>query len=199
MTREEAEKIMQPWCSNDGTRAALLKPCVLDGWLYATDGRRCIRTATDALDNCHLSLINGLRGLKFGITDERPWPNPVVELEDGPCDECGGFGKECETCMECHGEGEVTCYACLHDHECDKCRGQGTLLGSSPCKACAGTGKAKYPLAVRIAGKVLGGKYVQDINNVPGDKVFTMEHPGQFTIHTTDGRFSMIVCCIRED
>lgn len=32
-----------------------------------------------------------------------------------------------EDCPECEGEGEVTCYACDREHECEKCDGTGQI------------------------------------------------------------------------
>lgn len=109
-------------------------PWISDGWVYATDGRIAIRTATDLVD---ADTVETLRAL-----DEKPGPRPRVAdidrvfrldheireestpipdsvTEKATCDECGGNGI-------CHGS------------ECDECDGAGWVIPMKPVEVVPG-------------------------------------------------------------
>jgi len=194
MERKEAESIMKSWCSTE--RKALQEPFALDGWLYATDGRRVIRTNTDDLDDN--TIVSGyIRNLYFEIENQQPWPNPGIELECVTCCcKCDGAGHEAIVCAQCDGTGERECFHCGSIYACDRCT-KGWIIGKDKCQTCT-DGEAQSAADVMIDGKILSGTYTQAVNAIPGDKVYSTQHNGQFTIHTTDGRFEMIVMCKRE-
>jgi hypothetical protein len=179
-----------------------MKPFALDGWLYATDGRVIIRTGTDAPDNCHSKIIQSVRELKFGVTDSKlqPWPSPAIVTEDVSCEECKGTGKDYDYCLTCDGTGKTECHECGSEISCTNptCR-KGYVWNDKPCRVCGGSSKVQQATDLRICNTIISGEYAALVNAVPGDKVFSLEHPGQITIHTTDGKFAMLVMAKRED
>ena len=102
---------------------------------------------------------------EYGIKDDGDFPDlsaflkldEFKNLPDGypinleylaknkPCDNCSADITKPQTaqCNECYGTGEVECYECGHEHDCDDCNGTGRKVITVPridCGACSGSG-----------------------------------------------------------
>ena len=129
------------------------EPWAKDGFVYATDGRMCIRMPTDQPD----TVIEGkkwpsVKDLGFDQSGELlPWP--VIDE---------GQGHLCRTCS---GEGYL-------DKECELC-GSTCIDYGMPCVRCNGSGKVCYPATIEILGKTFEGYYIHKLANLPDIKLVT--------------------------
>lgn len=116
------------FCSRDFSRISLLVPILIGDWLYATDGKVCVRAQGVALPE--------------GFGKQPPegmsqWPEPDVDVcrrleaifEGAP----PAYRRvlnlpnqnpelQCEYCM---GDAGFACEACDHENECSICDGVG--------------------------------------------------------------------------
>ena len=121
------------------------------GWWYCAIGSRvAVRMPTDEPDDmCE-------RGQKLMLTlawpaegdaeFAKPWPEPDVRDNRSVCN---------HRCPTCKGTGEVECYHCGHDMECDECEGVGRWPKDA-CERCGGTGKIGDVYYRLPEGDVLG-------------------------------------------
>lgn len=126
-------------------RHGLSMPFVQGRWLYATDGRICVRMPApepwpfepagripkDLDGNIFRTLACQPEGVEF------PMP-------EGDCSTCNGSKHlEVRPCPDCEGEGSIECDCdrphCDNTYECEDCKGSGSL-GPGPCLDCDGTG-----------------------------------------------------------
>ena len=147
---EVVEEIECPTCHGTGGSC---EECGGRGWIYCTVCNNGIETCVV----CHGSgwhVCYGCDGVgstwcrscnKTGISpvDGGTCPSCNGTGYEGPCNHCGGTGRE--TCEECGGKGSYLCMHCHGDptsitHTCLTCGGN-----PATCPTCNGTGKIKKP------------------------------------------------------
>ena len=131
-------------------RYNLDEPWIKDGFIYATDGRMCIRMPTDQPDT---------------VSEGKKWPSSVNgfeqsgELLSWPVIDEGQGHK----CWACNGEGHP-------DKECELC-GSTVIDYGMACIRCNGSGEVCYPDTIEILGKVFDGYYVHKAASLPDIKL----------------------------
>ncbi len=104
-----------PFVSQDETRLGICFPFALGGWLYATDGRCCVRIPTDQPDSENdpekrLTIPKSAPELFDGFNVDGLEPVEIPAL-------VGANRRECEACA-----GDRQCDM-GHMHTCDHCDG----------------------------------------------------------------------------
>lgn len=132
-----------PFCDPTVSRYALATPWRVEGFIYATDGRRIARIIDDGRE---FQVQEGRRPDGPGLFRDNPPPadgwGPLVPLPECKC-KVGEFVEKCGHCIggksrcgECNGKGVATCDM-GHQHDCDNCDGKGEYK----CEECDGEGK----------------------------------------------------------
>lgn len=139
-------EMLQPFCGEDKTRPAMMRPFPQNGFTFATCGRCLVR----------VPLIDGTPSIDETI----PAPPTVTEkaLPIPPEDvEWGTFSTlpepEMEGCHICAGYGKCAC--------CEVC-------GTHECGNCDGTGQTEKRLRVVIEHRTFDAKYLRKISMLPG-------------------------------
>lgn len=160
---------LSPFCGGGGTRWDIDCPWVAHGWRYATDGRICVRVPAGGEPNTvghRVPLIAEFDGFAADLCTV-PFAPP-----DGPwerCPVCDGTGYGWRDCDLCEGFGSCHCPKCNADHGCGKCDGTGLLPDSSTtCPEC--DGRQEVPINQRYGNRLLAGKYLAKIAQLPGVK-----------------------------
>jgi len=129
------DEVFELCCDCDGR---FEKPFHKGGYLYATDGRICIRRVEEGPDAKNIPRVDEV----FSNNAPKSWRPfqvniPLCECCNGEirkisnqCPSCDGDGE----CYECNGEGEKECSCCDKMSDCDECGGLGD------CPECNGTG-----------------------------------------------------------
>ena len=125
------------------SRYSLAVPFVQNGYLYATDGRVCVRAKTTEVDSKDRLLpVMDKLGWDLTLYKSEACDPPSYILETPlliPCSACKGTG-ECDkiTCPECDGDKAIECSECGQDRDCPKCDGEGIIGGVGKCPDCDG-------------------------------------------------------------
>jgi hypothetical protein len=170
---------MKKFCApgTGGRRKCFFNPFVRGGWKYATDGKIIIRIKTDEPESeTGIGITKASCEHVIGLVLECPtsaemWPKSDGKTQSVKCEICKGYGKSgVVECPECDGEGEVECYHCGHDMECEKCFGEGNIVdkNSPVCVSCGGVGQIEIPADQMIKNNVwIGGEYFCKISELP--------------------------------
>jgi len=122
---QSTEIDLTQWCQDyESSRFAMDKPCVRNGFKYATDSRAVIRVPTDEPDtdtgDKKFPDAAAIYDKYESIVCDQIWPESFPD-----CPTCGQSGYETHyECIVCHGEGTQECDL-GHDHECEECDGEG--------------------------------------------------------------------------
>lgn len=166
---------------NQESRYGSGEPWMLDGYLYATDGRVCVRMKRDA-PNSDKSPVD-VKSLPWDKSLYTNTPIPLPSHIDPPlpikhCEECEGEGEVVDViCKECNGSGNIECDL-GHTHYCGECDGQGKTTLAGPCFGCDGKGLMEQEyFPVEITDDVfIMDRYARPLRRY-GAKLFLSFHP----------------------
>jgi hypothetical protein len=198
MNTETTTLDLTPFLSTSASRYAFDKPFVVKGWRYFTDGRVCVRVPapdepdTDAPDT--MKTANEVFPDPMP-TDWHPWPQDGFIEGDTQCLTCDARGRiNTRKCDECDGDGDVTCHACGHDHECDGCHGEG-YTGGKRCPSCGGKCNVRGKIKQKIGGVSFGYVYARKILALPNPQYSPSSvKPARALAFKFDGGEGMLMC-----
>ncbi len=177
--------IFEECCAKEiDQRRATHLPFYRDGYLYATDGRVCVRMRQDGEDTSGSPNTSTIGW----PDDEHKYGREAVALpqvsipERVICPECKG--KKVATCSECNGAGELECPECEHVGLCRDCAG----TGKTECDECDAHGKARQTSVETIklaSGYGLADHYVALLNKHGAEAYLPVKlgrNPTYFTV-----------------
>lgn len=142
---------LMPFCAakTDRHRAALWEPWSEGEYTFATDAKVIIKVPRLAEVPERADAPKRVEEELFAKRPPRsPWfmmPElPPVEMQT--CTRCKGTAIAYLPCEKCEGEGQETCEACGHDHDCPACKGDGEVKDNSATpKACPHCTSGQHP------------------------------------------------------
>lgn len=130
-------------CEKDHPK--LGRPWRAGEWIYASNGKICVRLAASDLNANELPGAFNLAAFAWDHDQVKEWIRLKPEQILTECKACKGSGKGgwCDECNGC-GEVEVKCEDCddTHTHDCPTCHRDRRSHATTPCAECRGTGKA---------------------------------------------------------
>jgi len=154
-TESKLPAIFAACCTNDDTWYDMNQPWRHGGYIYATDGRICVRMKDDPAIELPLADEKpNLPPAHESFRDAKPSPMKFsiegieIKIKMAKCLDCGGAGKQSGICDKCDGTGFVECPECRQKTECDECDGTGECGRSDrDCPFCNGA-KVKPDLTI---------------------------------------------------
>lgn len=168
------DAMLRMFCSNDETSETLNNPFNDGDYTYATNGHILIRVPRRAEYDQNKAVKNINEAVQFTAVPEEKWidtPDPCDTIKTEPCNMCKGTGKLAR-CPDCKGQGEVqweSDYGYEYEDTCRMCNGRGRIDGI--CEDCAGTGKITTERNIEICGRLLNGKLLSILRELPGLKI----------------------------
>lgn len=143
---------------DDRFRYKISEPFSEGEFIYATDGRICVRRRGewDNGERCVPPIANLLNDFDKSRYVDEPCDVTVLEPEETNCDTCDGTGcfKECGVC---DGMGEIECSECGSYVDCYECDGD----ESGPCPDCGATGRVMKHVPCPIGDTFISSKYAR--------------------------------------
>jgi hypothetical protein len=189
---------LHKFCALINLRNEHLHPFLFQGYLYATDGRICIRIKDDGslkIDIAH----NGIDYAKIFEGEENcdllipPLPARI------DCKRCNGTGIE-HDCPDCEGEGTLDAER-RGGIECQKCAGKGTITPAAdapPCWWCNGRGEQEQN-PVAIGDTHINRIYLDMAAEMPGARIVRIAGTSVARIKFNGGEIAIMPTRVRPE
>lgn len=123
------DSILPKFLSFDKMLTSIQKPCLIDGFVYATDAHIALKVHSAMLEKQYSyvekypnvvgvfndAILNANIKIEFALLNNIFSTIPLVNDYDY------------EDCLNCNGEGSIFCTCCQLNNECTHCKGEGNF------------------------------------------------------------------------
>lgn len=124
------DELVMEFASRDHLKPAMLKPCLVNGFVIATNGHVLIKIKQELLSGSY-SIIEGFPNTEKILNSPR-LEQPVIYNKEELRKQFEKYKivplYDMRECIECNGDGYLECNL-GHGHECKKCNGEGERKG----------------------------------------------------------------------